>query len=96
MGYLVSDVIFERQTHIDPRLEEVTLTHKKMARANGTAPTTFPFLDNVQLDFHFHEGPLRICNFEIHTLQRSKKWLVRGLVKFATAVARLVFPDLLG
>ena len=43
MGYLVSDVIFERQTHIDPRLEEVTLTHKKMARANGTAPTTFPF-----------------------------------------------------
>ena len=29
-------------------------------------------------------------------LQRSKKWLVRGLVKFATAVARLVCPDLLG
>ena len=29
-------------------------------------------------------------------LQRSKKWLVRGLVKFATAVARLVGPDLLG
>ena len=43
MGYLVSDVIFERQTHIDPRLEEVTLTHKKMARANRTAPTTVPF-----------------------------------------------------
>ena len=30
------------------------------------------------------------------TLQRSKKWLVRGLVKFATAVARLDCPDLLG
>ena len=30
------------------------------------------------------------------TVQRSKKWLVRGLVKFATAVARLVCPDLLG
>ena len=29
-------------------------------------------------------------------VQRSKKWLVRGLVKFATAVARLVCPDLLG
>ena len=29
-------------------------------------------------------------------LQRSKKWLVRGLVKFATAVARLVCPVLLG
>ena len=29
-------------------------------------------------------------------LQRSKKWLVRGLVKFAAAVARLVCPDLLG
>ena len=25
-----------------------------------------------------------------------EKWLVRGLVKFATAVARLVCPDLLG
>ena len=31
-----------------------------------------------------------------HAVQRSKKWLVRGLVKFATAVARLVCPDLLG
>ena len=30
------------------------------------------------------------------TVQRSKKWLVHGLVKFATAVARLVCPDLLG
>ena len=30
------------------------------------------------------------------TIQRSKKWLVRGLVKFATAVARLVCLDLLG
>ena len=29
-------------------------------------------------------------------VQKSKKWLVRGLVKFATAVARLVCPDLLG
>ena len=29
-------------------------------------------------------------------IQRSKKWLVRGLVKFLTAVARLVCPDLLG
>ena len=29
-------------------------------------------------------------------IQRSKKWLVHGLVKFATAVARLVCPDLLG
>ena len=29
-------------------------------------------------------------------LQRPKKWLVRGLVKFVTAVARLVCPDLLG
>ena len=29
-------------------------------------------------------------------VQRSKKWLVRGLVKFATAVARLVCQDLLG
>ena len=30
------------------------------------------------------------------SLQRSKKWLVRGLVKFTSAVARLVCPDLLG
>ena len=30
------------------------------------------------------------------SIHRSKKWLVRGLVKFATAVARLVCPDLLG
>ena len=29
-------------------------------------------------------------------IQRSKKWLVCGLVKFATAVARQVGPDLLG
>ena len=29
-------------------------------------------------------------------LQRSKKWLVRGFVKLATAVATLVCPDLLG
>ena len=29
-------------------------------------------------------------------LQSPKKWLVRGLVKFAPAVARLVCPDLLG
>ena len=29
-------------------------------------------------------------------LQSPKKWLVCGLVKFATAVARLVCPDLLG
>ena len=29
-------------------------------------------------------------------VQRSKKWLVRGLVKFVTAVARLVCLDLLG
>ena len=29
-------------------------------------------------------------------VQRSKKWLVRGLVKFTTAVARLVCLDLLG
>ena len=29
-------------------------------------------------------------------VQRPKKWLVRGLVKFVTAVARLVCPDLLG
>ena len=35
MGYLVSDVIFERQTHIDPRLEEVTLTHKKWRGRTG-------------------------------------------------------------
>ena len=33
--------------------------------------------------------------YHIH-IQRSKKWLVHGLVKFATAVARLVCPDLLG
>ena len=32
----------------------------------------------------------------VDTAQRSKKWLVRGLVKFATAVARLVCLDLLG
>ena len=30
------------------------------------------------------------------TVQRSKKWLVRGLVKFVTAVARLVCLNLLG
>ena len=30
------------------------------------------------------------------TLQGPKKWLVCGLVNFATAVARLVCPDLLG
>ena len=30
------------------------------------------------------------------SIQRSKKWLLRGLVKFANAVARLVCPDLLG
>ena len=30
------------------------------------------------------------------TLQSPKKWLVRGLVKFTLAVARLVYPDLLG
>ena len=32
----------------------------------------------------------------IGAIQRSKKWLVCGLVKFATAVARLICPDLLG
>ena len=30
------------------------------------------------------------------TVQSPKKWLVRGLVKFAPAAARLVCPDLLG
>ena len=34
--------------------------------------------------------------YSLINIQRSKKWLVRGLVKFATAVARLVCPDLLG
>ena len=33
-------------------------------------------------------------SLEFIPLQRSKKWLVRGLGKFATAVARLVCPDL--
>ena len=36
------------------------------------------------------EIPFPVC------VQRPKKWLVRGLVKFVTAVARLVCLNLLG
>ena len=40
---------------------------------------------------------IRILTFlNVWRLQRSKKWLVHGLVKFATAEARQVCPDLLG
>ena len=39
---------------------------------------------------------LKLYFFTEIKLQRSKKWLVHGLVKFATAVARLVCSDLLG
>ena len=50
------------------------------------------------------ESEIKISHFKVCVMncimkciiQRSKKWLVRGLVKFATAVARLVCPDLLG
>ena len=38
-------------------------------------------------------GKIAVVNANI---QRSKKWLVHGLVKFATAVGRLVCPDLVG
>ena len=37
-----------------------------------------------------------IVYIQFYNIQRSKKLLERGLVKFATAVARLVCPDLLG
>ena len=37
-----------------------------------------------------------IIIFLLGQVQRSKKWRVCGLMKFATAVARLVCPDLLG
>ena len=51
-------------------------------------------------------GPIRItrvaCSMPVDSLsvsvdiQRPKKWLVRGLVKFVTAVDRLVCLNLLG
>ena len=41
-------------------------------------------------------GPFWVEVAHLEHLQKPKKWLARGLVKFVTSVARQVCPDLLG